>query len=278
MQVDEEVLSRTVERFRDRKILLPTFAQIADPSSVPEKIRRRLKSVGLWDLDPANLFRITWKNEPIESGGLFNQGNWIEFPPELTGVQTRIIGLLGQFFRQVAQGLCRLRSFGAETCERPSTQRSTKQFGRAPAITAAAELSIQRLSVAPRSRISPEEMSRESLCLAQGYRCGGHCHARLRVERQRNLRQVLGDSPHAARLRDLQPIRGVRQRGLALPCDGQNHWRDLWTNRRRLAARWDMYPPLAAPERLQPATTCARLRRKFALSRQRLSNALRSIN
>jgi cysteine synthase len=98
MQVDEKVLARTVARFKERKILLPTFAQMRDPSSVPEKIKQRLKNVGLWDIDPVNLFRITWKNEPVERGGQYNQGNWIEFPSELTGVQTRIIGLLGKFF------------------------------------------------------------------------------------------------------------------------------------------------------------------------------------
>jgi cysteine synthase len=98
MHIDEGVLTRTVERFRERQILLPTFAQMRDPSTAPEKIKRRLKSVGLWDADPANLFRITWKNEPVEKGGLFNDGNWIEFPPELTGVKARIIGLVGKWF------------------------------------------------------------------------------------------------------------------------------------------------------------------------------------
>ena len=44
------------------------------------------------------LFRITWKNEPVERGGLFNDGNWIEFPSALTGVDARIIGLVGKFF------------------------------------------------------------------------------------------------------------------------------------------------------------------------------------
>ena len=86
MQVDEKVLSRTIERFRERKVLLPTFAQMRDPSTVPEKIKQRLKNVGLWDVDPVNLFRITWKNEPVERGGLYNKGNWIEFPSALTGV------------------------------------------------------------------------------------------------------------------------------------------------------------------------------------------------
>src|SRR6476469_9372290 len=98
MQVDENVLSRTIERFRERKVLLPTFAQMRDPSTVPDKIKQRLKNVGLWDIDPVNLFRITWKNEPVERGGLYNKGNWIEFPSALTGVDARIIGLVGKFF------------------------------------------------------------------------------------------------------------------------------------------------------------------------------------
>lgn len=98
MQVNEQVLARTIERFRERKILLPTFAQMRHPETAPDKIKNRLKHVGLWDFDPANLFRITWKNEPVEKGGLFNDGNWIEFPSALTGVDTRIIGLMGKYF------------------------------------------------------------------------------------------------------------------------------------------------------------------------------------
>ncbi|HEY3394994.1 MAG TPA: pyridoxal-phosphate dependent enzyme [Lacipirellulaceae bacterium] len=98
MAVDEGVLSRTIERFRERRVLLPTFAEMRNPSTAPAPIKRRLKEVGLWDVDPANLFRITWKNEPVEHGGLFNDGNWIEFPPALTGTRARIIGLVGKWF------------------------------------------------------------------------------------------------------------------------------------------------------------------------------------
>src|SRR5687767_1105089 len=98
MPINDDVLARTVELMRERRILLPTFAQMRDPSTVPDAIKRRLKSVGMWDIDPVNLFRITWKNEPVDVGGLFNEGNWIEFPSALTGVDTRIIGLVGKFF------------------------------------------------------------------------------------------------------------------------------------------------------------------------------------
>jgi len=98
MQVSEEVLKRAVERCREKRILIPTFAQQRNPELIPEKVKQRLQSVGLWDVDPINLFRITWKNEPVDKGGLFGKGNYIEFPPDFTGVPARIIGLVGKYF------------------------------------------------------------------------------------------------------------------------------------------------------------------------------------
>jgi cysteine synthase len=98
VRINEAVVEKTAARCRDRGIVIPTFAQQADPRSAPEGVRQGLRKVGLWDVDPLNLFRITWKNEPVESGGGFNQGNWIEFPPELTGVDARIVGLVGKYF------------------------------------------------------------------------------------------------------------------------------------------------------------------------------------
>jgi cysteine synthase A len=94
----EKVLDKTIRRCAERGITVPTFAQLADPSKIPAAIKSRLRSVGMNDLDPANLFRITWKNEPVEKGGGFNQGNWIEFPSALTGVPARIVGLVGRHF------------------------------------------------------------------------------------------------------------------------------------------------------------------------------------
>jgi cysteine synthase A len=98
MQNDKEVHDHTIQRFRERKVLLPTFAQMLGPDTIPDKVKARLRTVGLWDVDPANLFRITWKNEPVEHGGQFSQGNWVEFPSALTGVDARIIGLVGKYF------------------------------------------------------------------------------------------------------------------------------------------------------------------------------------
>jgi cysteine synthase len=96
--VNPEILEKSVRKFRERGIILPTFEQQKNPASIPGKIKDKLKKAGLWDLDPLNLFRITWKNEPKEKGGLFGGVNYIELPPELTGVNARIIALLGKYF------------------------------------------------------------------------------------------------------------------------------------------------------------------------------------
>lgn len=95
---NEQVRARAATRARERNILLPTFAQQANPDLIPEQIRIRLQETGLWDLDPVNLFRITWKNEPVEQGGLFGDLNYIEFPSALTGVRARIVALVGKWF------------------------------------------------------------------------------------------------------------------------------------------------------------------------------------
>ncbi len=91
-------LERTLERVRQQGFIIPTFAQHRDPSLVPENIKHRLKNIGLWDVHPLNLYRITWHNEPVEQGGLFGDLNYIEFPSSLTGVDARIIALVGKWF------------------------------------------------------------------------------------------------------------------------------------------------------------------------------------
>ncbi len=98
LTIKEEQLRRTIERAKERKIIIPTFEQMKDPELIPDKIKNKLRDIGLWDIHPCNLFRITWKNEPVKSGGLFKGVNFLELPPELTGVQARIIGLVGKWF------------------------------------------------------------------------------------------------------------------------------------------------------------------------------------
>jgi cysteine synthase A len=98
LTLNEQVLEKAVRLCRERKVLIPTLAQQKDPSLIPQKIKDRLKGVGLWDVHPANLFRITWKNEPAVQGGAFDGVNFMEIPSELSGVDARIIALVGKWF------------------------------------------------------------------------------------------------------------------------------------------------------------------------------------
>jgi cysteine synthase len=91
-------LERTLRRARERNIIVPTFAQMKNPDLAPGKVKSDLKGIGLWDVAPRNLFRITWKNQPVTSGGNFGGVNYIEFPSSLTGTQARVIALVGKWF------------------------------------------------------------------------------------------------------------------------------------------------------------------------------------
>lgn len=94
----EEGRKNAAQRCKERNILIPTLAQLAHPELIPEKVKEELKQIGMQDTNSRNLFRITWKNEPVEKGGLYGPVNAIELPPQLTGVKARIFVLLGKYF------------------------------------------------------------------------------------------------------------------------------------------------------------------------------------
>ena len=56
---NEQALQKNIDRAREQGIIIPTFEQMRDPSKIPESIKEKLKNVGLWDINPLNLFRIT---------------------------------------------------------------------------------------------------------------------------------------------------------------------------------------------------------------------------
>lgn len=97
LTINEEQLRRTVQRGREKNIIIPTFKQMINPELIPEQIKEKLRNIGLWDINPFNLFRITWKNEPVKFGGLFDGVNFMELPSELTGVKARIFALVGKW-------------------------------------------------------------------------------------------------------------------------------------------------------------------------------------
>ncbi len=98
LTVYEEQLERTAHRCHERDIIIPTFEQMRNPELIPDWIKEELKNIGLWDVHPRNLFRITWKNEPVPFGGGFNGVNFFEVPQQLTGIKARIYALVGKWF------------------------------------------------------------------------------------------------------------------------------------------------------------------------------------
>jgi cysteine synthase len=98
LTIDKERQARAIQRAKEQNLIIPTFAQMRNPETIPGSIKDALKSIGLWDLTPENLFRITWKNEPVSQGGGFKDVNYIEFPSSLTGTKARIIALVGKWF------------------------------------------------------------------------------------------------------------------------------------------------------------------------------------
>lgn len=95
-QIDHAVVKKTATRCKAQGITIPTFAQMRDPETIPQSIKSKLPAVGLWDINPLNLYRISWKNN-IKTG-LYGGVNYLEIPREITGVKARIMGLIGKYF------------------------------------------------------------------------------------------------------------------------------------------------------------------------------------
>ncbi len=98
LSVHKEGREHAINRARERNIIIPTFAEMRNPDLIPQKIKDELKDIGLWDIHPRNLYRITWKNEDKDSGGDFSDVNYLELPSSLTGVDAKIVVLVGKWF------------------------------------------------------------------------------------------------------------------------------------------------------------------------------------
>ncbi len=94
--LEHSTIKKTAARCKRLGITIPTFAQLRNPETLPPGVKEKLTKIGLWDVNPLNLYRITWKND-IQTG-LFGGVNYLEIPSALSGVEARIIGLVGKYF------------------------------------------------------------------------------------------------------------------------------------------------------------------------------------
>ncbi|HSC93309.1 MAG TPA: pyridoxal-phosphate dependent enzyme [Gaiellaceae bacterium] len=95
--VDEQALRHAAGRLAEAGVALPTFAQLAEPGLIPPAVRRRLERVGPDEPHPLNLFRVHWFNADDRTGTVDVPAH-VVLPPELTGVEARIVVALGDRF------------------------------------------------------------------------------------------------------------------------------------------------------------------------------------
>jgi cysteine synthase len=97
---DKSVRQRAVARLKEAGVRLPTFAELAEPERMPKAIREALTKAGPDDPHPLNLYRVHWFNDRARTG-LARVPAYVELPQSLTGVEARIVVLLGALFPMI---------------------------------------------------------------------------------------------------------------------------------------------------------------------------------
>ena len=89
-----------VRHLRRANVVLPTFAQLADPSLIPASITSALTDVDPDAPHPLNLFRIHWFNDATRRGRA-EVPDHVVLPSSITGVAAPILVLLGDRFPMI---------------------------------------------------------------------------------------------------------------------------------------------------------------------------------
>jgi cysteine synthase len=98
--VDGDSYVRAMRHLRTAGVRLPTFAQLADPTTIPPDIADEVRAVEPDAPHPRNLFRAHWHNgrgadDPVAVP------EHVVLPPALTGVDAPIVVLLGDRFPMI---------------------------------------------------------------------------------------------------------------------------------------------------------------------------------
>src|SRR5215216_93774 len=156
--VDDEALANSVERFRERGIVLPTFSELADPSTIDHA---RVGDADPEAADARNLWRVHWCNDLV--GRRVDVPDHVVLPSFLTGVDSPIIVVFGDRFPMITAH----KVLAAYACLAPrivcgqfdpTTQRaiwpSTGNYARGG-------IAISRIMASRGVAILPEGMSQE---------------------------------------------------------------------------------------------------------------------
>jgi cysteine synthase len=98
--VDRGVYERTIERFREAGVVLPTFGQLADPATIPADVTERLEHVAPDEPDPLNLYRVHWFNGPDRKRRV-DVPEHLVLGKGLTGIDAPIVVMLGDRFPMI---------------------------------------------------------------------------------------------------------------------------------------------------------------------------------
>jgi cysteine synthase len=98
--VDRAVRARTVALFRERRIVLPTLSQLADPETIPATAIEALQGVEPDAAAPLNLFRVHWHND-ADRRTRVAVPNHVILPEALTGISSPIVVAFGNRFPMI---------------------------------------------------------------------------------------------------------------------------------------------------------------------------------
>ena len=94
--VDQQALENSVALCAKNKVVLPTFAQLADPSKIDSSYA---KGVDKNAADARNLFRVHWYNNM--QGERVSVPDHVVLPSSLTGIDSPIIVMFGDRFPMI---------------------------------------------------------------------------------------------------------------------------------------------------------------------------------
>jgi cysteine synthase len=98
--INPEVQQRNAEALQRAGVVLPKFSELADPSTIDASIQRDLQRVDFDEPHPLNLFRVHWHNTRRERA-FARVPEHVVLPPSLTGVDAKIVVLLGNRFPMI---------------------------------------------------------------------------------------------------------------------------------------------------------------------------------
>jgi cysteine synthase len=98
--VDATVVKRAARRLGAAGIVLPTFAELADPATIPAERRASLTTIDPDDAHPANLLRVHWHNGS-DRRSIVDVPGHVVLPSSLTGVDATIAVAFGDRFPMI---------------------------------------------------------------------------------------------------------------------------------------------------------------------------------